>query len=304
MFSKDTSQPSSSFPEDFLKQIKLLEINMRKLVNSLFTGEYQAIFKGQGMTFAEFREYVPGDDIRHISWNLTAKTGKPYIKKYDEERELNIILLIDVSGSADYGVGSYLKKDMINQIAALLAFTAIKSKDRVGLLLCSSQVEHFIPPKKGRSHIYQILRDILYFTPKKKDTFLEEAFEHLMRVLKKKSALFVLSDFLDPHFEKSLSRINQKHDVIAIQVGDKTELDLPYIGIVNMEDPETGEVITVDTSDPYVRRHYRKKMTDLYTYRAKSLKKAKVDVIEITSDKDFIAPLIAYFKRRYRRQYA
>ena len=305
MFLKDNNSSQTSltlsFSEDFLKQVKLLEISTRKLVNSLFVGEYQTAFKGQGMTFAEFREYVPGDDVRHISWNLTAKTGKPYIKKYDEERELTMILVIDVSGSSDYGSGSHLKKDIITKLAALLALTAIKNKDRVGLLLFSDQVEHFVPPNKNRKFIYQILRDILYFKPQKKGTCLQEVFEHLMNVLKKKSSLFIFSDFLDQDFEKSLRQLNHKHDVVALQITDTTEKTLPHIGIVRLQDPETGQIITVDTSDPLVRRMYHREIFNFQKKRARNLKKAKVDVIEIMSDKDFVAPLIAYFKRRYRR---
>lgn len=298
---KDVKNPISFFPEDFLKQVKLLEINLRKLINSLLTGKYQAIFKGQGMIFAEFREYVYGDDVRHISWNLTAKTGKPHIKKYDEERELNIVLIVDVSGSSHYGSGTYLKKEIMTQLAALLALTALKGKDCVGLLLCSSQVERFVPPQKGRGHIYRILRDLLYFKPKKTNTDLQEAFEHLMNVLKKKSAIFVFSDFLDSHFEKSLSQIAQKHDVVALQIIDQTELDLPHLGLVNLQDPETKQTFTMDTSDPFVRRHYSHRIQELHKKCHKRLKSTKVDVIKISSEKDFMSPLVAYFKRRHRR---
>ena len=301
--SSNTSKNSSdlSFSEDFLKQVKLLEINTKRIVNSLFAGEYQTAFKGQGMTFADFREYVPGDDVRHISWSLTAKTGKPYIKTYDEERELTMILVIDVSGSSDYGTGFYLKKDIITQLAALLAFTAIKNKDRVGLLLFSNQVEHFVPPKKNRKSIYQLLHDILYFKPQKKGTRLTECFEHLMNVLKRKSSLFIFSDFLDKGFEKSLRQLAQKHDVIALQITDPTEMTLPQIGLTHLQDPETHQVITVDTSDPIVRRTYHKEVLTFKNTQLKTLKQAKIDVVEIMSEKDFVAPLVAYFKKRYRR---
>ena len=301
--SSNTSKNSSdlSFSKDFLKQVRLLEINTKRIVNSLFSGEYQTAFKGQGMTFAEFREYIPGDDVRHISWSLTAKTGKPYIKIYDEERELTMILVIDVSGSSDYGSGAYLKKDIITQLAALLAFTAIKNKDRVGLLLFSNKVEHFVPPKKNRKAIYQILHDILYFKPQAKGTHLTECFEHLMNVLKKRSSLFIFSDFLDKGFEKSLRQLAQRHDVVALQITDPTELTLPQIGLAHLQDPETNQMITVDTSDPVVRKAYHREALRLRNKNLKNLKQAKIDVVEIISDKDFVAPLVAYFKRRYRR---
>ena len=299
----DTSKKSSDLPfsEDFFKQVRLLEINTRRIVNSLFAGEYQTAFKGQGMTFAEFREYVPGDDVRHISWNLTAKTGKPYTKMYDEERELTMILVIDVSGSSDYGAGSHLKKEIVTQLSALLAFTAIKNKDRVGLLLFSDQVEHFVPPKKTRKSIYQILYDILYFKPQNKGTKLTECFEHLMTVLKKKSSLFIFSDFLDQGFERSLRQLAQKHDVVALKITDPTEITLPQLGLVHLQDPETNQVITIDTSDPIVRRNYHKEVSNFKNKQSKNLKKANIDVVEIMSDKDFVAPLVAYFKKRYRR---
>ena len=299
----DTSKKSSHLPfsEDFFKQVRLLEINTKRIVNSLFAGEYQTAFKGQGMTFADFREYVPGDDVRHISWNLTAKTGKPYIKTYDEERELTMILAIDVSGSSDYGAGSHLKKEIITQLSALLAFTAIKNKDRVGLLLFSDQVEHFVPPKKNRKSIYQILYDILYFKPQNKGTHLTACFEHLMNVLKKKSSLFIFSDFLDQNFEKTLRQLAQKHDVVALQITDPTEITLPQLGLVHLQDPETNQVTTIDTSDPIARRIYHKEVLSFKNKQLKNLKKAKIDVVEITSDKDFVAPLVAYFKKRYRR---
>ena len=302
MFLKSKKPSDTSvFSEDFFKQVKLLEINTRRMVNSLFAGEYQTAFKGQGMTFAEFREYVPGDDVRHISWNLTAKTGKPYIKTYDEERELTMILVIDVSGSSNYGAGDHLKKGIITQLAALLAFTAIKNKDRVGLLLFSDQVEHFVPPKKTRKSVYQILHDILYFKPKGKKTRLVDCFEHLMSALKKKSSLFIFSDFLDQGFERSLRQLAQKHDVVALKITDPTEINLPQLGLVHLQDPETHQVITVDTSDPVVRRNYQKTLLNFKNKQLQNLKKSNIDVVEIMSDKDFVAPLVAYFKRRYRR---
>ena len=299
--SKMSSSKRPAFSNEFLKQVKLLEINVKKLVSSLFAGEYKTSFKGQGMTFADFRQYIPGDDIRHISWNLTAKAGKPYIKKYDEERELTMILVVDVSGSSDYGAGPHLKKDIMTQLSAMLALTAIKNKDCVGLLLFSNQVEHFLPPKKSRQHIYQILHDILYFIPQQKGTHLSEVFEYLMNVLKKRSSLFIFSDFLDQNFEKSLSILAQKHDVVAVQVTDPTEINLPLIGLTHIQDPETNQIMTVDTSDPIVRKQYQNKAIDRQQKCLHNFKKANVDVIEIKSNQDLVAPLVNYFRRRKRK---
>jgi uncharacterized protein (DUF58 family) len=188
---------------ELLKKVKLLEIQTRKLVNSLFAGEYHSAFKGQGMTFSDFREYVPGDDVRHISWTLTARADKPYLKKYDEERELTLMIAVDVSGSGEFGSKVYLKKEVIAQMAALLSFSAVKNNDRIGLLLFSDTVEHYVPPKKGRGHVHRILRDILFFEPRSKKTKISEALEHLRAVLNKKTNVFIFSDFLDNDYERS-----------------------------------------------------------------------------------------------------
>ena len=289
-----------SLPPELLKKVKLLEINTRKLVNTIFAGEYHAAFKGQGMTFAEFREYVPGDDVRDISWSLTAKTGKPFIKKYDEERELVILLVVDISGSAEYGSGENLKAEVITQLAALIGFSAIKNNDQVGLLLFTDQVEHFVPPRKGRGHVHRILRDILYFKPQKRGTRLEVINEQLMGILKKKSSIFIFSDFMDDDFERSLRQLGKKHDAVAVRVTDWTELELPKMGLVDFHDAETDQLVTIDTSDPVVRREYRENVLKKRDDQTKALRRSQVDVIEVDTGKDFIAPLAAYFKGRHR----
>ncbi len=290
-----------SLPPELLKKVKLLELNTRKLVNTLFAGEYHAAFKGQGMTFAEFREYVHGDDVRNISWTLTARAGKPFIKKYDEERELVLILAVDISGSGNFGTGEYFKGEVMTQLAALLGFSAIKNNDQVGLLLFSDRIEHFVPPKKGRAHIHRILRDILYYQPDGTGTDIRIAIEHLMGVLKKKASIFLVSDFMDEGYEKALRQLGKKHDVVGVRILDPRELDLPKIGLVDFEDSETGEILALDTSDPLVRREFSKSMRERLEKQTKALRKSQVDIVDVQTDKDIITPLATYFKGRHKR---
>ncbi len=287
-------------PKEILKKVKLLEISTRKMVNNLFAGEYHTVFKGRGLTFADFREYVPGDDIRSISWNLTAKAGKPFVKRYDEERELTLILAVDVSSSGDFGSGSFLKGEVLVQLAAVLSFAAAKNNDRVGLLLFSDQVEHFVPPKKGRGHVHRILRDLLYFKPKGRKTNIKLALDTLTGLLKKKSTVFILSDFLAQGFERSLSLVARKHDVVAIVVEDFAEKQLPKMGIVDIQDAETGEIFTVDTSSSAFRRQYEQHYKKVKTLRDQQLTKSKVDRIDVDTSHGFVDPLIKFFSSRHR----
>ncbi|NCN40857.1 DUF58 domain-containing protein, partial [bacterium] len=221
-----------SVPDHILKKVKLIEIKTRKVVNNLFVGEYHSAFKGQGMTFSEFREYVPGDDIRRISWPVTARTGKPYIKTFDEEREMNVVLAVDISGSQQAGSQEDLKGEVCAHLAALLGFSAAQNKDAVSLFLFSDQPEHFVPAKKGKGQIHRLLRDLYYFEPRSKKTSLESSLEYLRGVLKKKTHIFLISDFQDTDFENSLSRLSQKHDVVAIWVYDPLDRKLPKMGLV------------------------------------------------------------------------
>lgn len=287
-----------SLPPEILKKVKLLEISTRKMVNNLFAGEYHSAFKGQGMTFSDFREYVPGDDIRAISWPLTARTGKTYIKKYDEEREMTLLLAVDVSGSSDFGSQNYFKGEVIAHLAALLGFSASKNNDPVGLLLFSDQVEHFVPPKKGHGQIHRILRDLYYYRPKSTQTNISTALEYLQGVLKKRSNVFIFSDFMDQDYEKPLRLMGQKHDVVATIVNDPLECELQDMGLVDLHDAETGEVITVDTSSAKVRELYKKKFQEIQDQRDKNLKRTQVDRIQVNIDDDFTAPLIGFFKKR------
>lgn len=285
-------------PAEILKKVKLLEISTRKLVNNLFAGEYHTHFKGQGMTFADFREYVPGDDVRAISWALTARTGKPFIKKFEEERELSLILAVDISGSNDFGTGDRFKGEVINWIAALLAFSAVKNNDQVGLLLFSDQIEHYVPPRKGRGHVHRILRDLFYFQPKSHRTKISEALQYLQGVLKKKSSVFLFSDFQDEGFDKPLRLLGAKHDVVACVVQDPSEEKLPDWGLIEVQDAETGEMMTLDSSDASVRAQYEKEIRQRREKRDRLLRMSQVDRVEINTGGDPTAPLIQYFQSR------
>ncbi len=287
-----------SLPPEVLKKVKLLEINTRKMVNNLFAGEYHTAFKGQGMTFADFREYVPGDDVRTISWPLTARTGKTFIKTFEEERELTLILAIDVSGSSDFGTGPYFKGEVMTHLAALLAFSAVKNNDQVGLLLFSDQVEHFVPPKKGRGHVHRLLRDLFYYQPKSSTTKISSALSYLQGVLKKKASVFVFSDFMDEGFDQSLRQLGRKHDVVACVVNDIAESEIPDMGVIDVQDAETGEIVTIDTSSADFRKSVQQNFQKKKDARDRQLRLAQVDRVDVKSNKDYVDPLIAYFKKR------
>lgn len=290
-----------SLPPEILKKVKLLEISTRKLVNNLFAGEYHTAFKGQGMTFADFREYVPGDDIRHISWPLTARTGKPFIKKFDEERELTLMLLVDVSGSTDFGSREYFKGEVMAHLAALLAFSAARNNDQVGLLLFSDQVEHFVPPKKGHGHVQRLLRDLYYYEPKSRETKLEPPIRFLQGVLKKKAAVFVMSDFFDSRYDEALRMLGRKHDVVAVVVRDRLEQGLQGVGLIDLVDNETGEIVTIDTDSTLFQKQWEQLWREKEAVRDKLLRQAQVDRVDVWVDRDIVDPLVKYFKSRQRR---
>jgi uncharacterized protein (DUF58 family) len=292
---------TSSLPPEILKKVKLLEISTRKLVNNLFAGEYHSAFKGQGMTFSEFREYAPGDDIRSISWPTTARIGKPFIKKYDEERELTLMLVVDVSGSGNFGTGKYLKGEIIAHLAAVLSFSAVKNNDPIGLILFSDKIEHFVPPKKGRGHVYRILRDLYFFKPHSEQTNISLAFEYLQGVLKKRTTVFVFSDFMDKNYERALRLVGRKHDVIACVIQDPAETKIPDLGILEIEDAESGEVMIVDTSSKVFQSEYLEKMSAQRNERDTLLKKSQAERIDIVTGDEFINPLIEYFRKRNKK---
>ncbi|MBK7843305.1 MAG: DUF58 domain-containing protein [Bdellovibrionales bacterium] len=290
-----------SLPPEILKKVKLLELSTRRLVNNLFAGEYHSAFRGQGMTFSEFREYVPGDDVRAISWPVTARAGKPFIKKFDEEREMTVMLAVDVSGSVNFGSKEYFKGEIVTHLAALLSFSAAKNKDPVGLLLFSDQVEHYVPPKKGRGHIHRIMSDLYYFKPKSQGTGLKVALEFLQGVLKKKSHIFIFSDFMDEGFDGPLRMLGRKHDTVAAVVQDPAEREIPAMGIIDFHDAESGEIYTVDTSSPAFRKAFLESSKEKTSSRELALKRAQVDRIDLKAGEDIVEPLIAFFKRRSRR---
>jgi uncharacterized protein (DUF58 family) len=290
---------AGGLPPEIAKKVKLLEIATRKLVNSLFAGQYHSAFRGQGMTFAEFREYVAGDDVRTISWPVTARTGKTFIKKFDEERELTLMLAVDVSGSLNFGSKDNFKGEVVTHLAALLGFAAAKNNDYVGLLLFSDQIEHFVPPKKGRGHIQRILRDLYYFKPKSQGTNIPVALEFMQGILKKRANVFVFSDFIEEApFSAGLRMMARKHETIACIVNDPAESQLPNLGLVDMQDPETGDILTVDTGSASFREDYEKHVASVRIERDRELRKSGVARIDILTDKDFVQPVIAYFRAK------
>jgi uncharacterized protein (DUF58 family) len=285
-------------PKEILKKVKLIEIQTKKIVNNIFSGEYHTHFKGQGMTFSDFREYVPGDDVRSISWPLTARTGKTYVKTYEEERELSVILAVDISASTDFGSGKYVKGEVIVYLSALLAYATEKNKDKVGLILFSDRVEHFVPPKKGRGHLQRLLRDLLYFKPVSRKTNLSSTAAFLQGYLKKRATVFFMSDFFDQNYEQSLRLLAKKHEVIACVVNDPVEENFPDLGLIEFEDAETGERMLLDTTSVFTKERVKRNFYFQNEARDKMLKKSQVDKIVISTQGDFVQPLIAYFRRK------
>ena len=284
---------------ELLKRVRKIEIKTRGLSKNIFAGEYHSAFKGRGMTFSEVREYQYGDDIRNIDWNVTARHNRPYVKIFEEERELTVMLMIDVSASRNFGTISKLKKNQITEIAAVLAFSAIQNNDKIGVIFFSDKIEKFIPPKKGRTHILHIIRELIDFYPEDKQTDIEQALEYMTNSIKKRCTCFVISDFIDEHdFAHALAIANRKHDVVALRVYDPRENQLPPVGMMYLRDVETGEQMWVDTSDKKLREAYEK-----YAFvREKELdaifKRSGVDVANIRSDEDYVRALITLFKKR------
>ena len=284
---------------ELLKRVRKIEIKTRGLSKNIFAGEYHSAFKGRGMTFSGVREYQYGDDIRNIDWNVTARHNRPYVKIFEEERELTVTLMIDVSASRNFGTISKLKKNRITEIAAVLAFSAIQNNDKIGVIFFSDKIEKFIPPKKGRTHILHIIRELIDFYPEDKQTDIEQALEYMTNSIKKRCTCFVISDFIDEHdFAHALAIANRKHDVVALRVYDPRENQLPPVGMMYLRDAETGEQMWVDTSDKKLREAYEK-----YAFvREKELdaifKRSGVDVANIRSDEDYVRALITLFKKR------
>jgi uncharacterized protein (DUF58 family) len=288
-------------PKEILRKIRRLELRTRRLVESSFAGQYQSVFKGRGMNFEEVRPYTPGDEIRSIDWNVTARTGEPYIKKFTEEREMTVMILLDVSASGNFGSVEESKREMAAEIAAILAFSAIHNNDKVGLLLFSDRVELFIPPKKGRHHILRLIREMLYFEPVGRGTDLSGALEYLNKVVTRRSLLFVVSDFLAPDFSRPLTVTAKRHDTVALRVVDPAEENLPDVGVVLLEDPETGEQIEVDTSRRSISRSYAKHAEDRLRDLGRLFGARGIDLLELHTDRDYLPVLRGFFERRGRR---
>jgi uncharacterized protein (DUF58 family) len=285
-----------------LKKVRQVEIKTRGLSNHIFAGEYHTAFKGKGMAFSEVREYQPGDSIRSIDWNVTARYNSPFVKIFEEEREMTVMLLIDVSASGNFGTKEQFKRELATEIAAILAFSAIKNNDKVGVIFFTDKIEQFIPPKKGKSHILRIIREVLAFHPKGKRTDIAGALEYFNSVIKKRSICFILSDFMSKQFEKPLKIASKKHDIIALRIHDKREDFLPNIGLVPMQDAETEEMIIVDTSSKKVRDLFMQNRASNVANLKRLLPSSGVDIVDISTGNDYVRPLINFFKTRGKRK--
>lgn len=284
--------------KDILQKVRKIEIKTRRLSDHIFSGEYHTSFKGKGMSFAEVRQYQYGDDIRAIDWNVTARYSEPYVKVFEEERELTLMLMVDVSGSQDFGSTNDFKRDIVTEIAATLAFSATTNNDKIGLILFSDQIELFIPPKKGKSHILRIIRELINFQPKSNQTNIGQAFEYLSKVMKKKAIVFVLSDFMSKDYDRILRIAAKRHDVTGIKVYDKREQDLNNVGYVLMQDAETNEAQYVNTGDANVRKAYREHYQKLEDYFTTTFTRSGAGVIKTATDDSYVKKLLAYFKAR------
>jgi len=286
---------------ELFKNIRRIEIRTKRLVNDLFSGEYHSTFKGQGMEFEEVRQYQPGDDIRLIDWNVTARTGYPYVKKFREERELSVIFLVDVSSSGFFGTRDKFKSDTAAELCALLAFSAIKNNDKVGMIIFTDRIEKFIPPKKGRAHVLRLIREILYFKPEGTGTDIAGALEYFNRVIKKKSVVFLVSDFLSEDYIKPLQIANRKHDIVAMKVSDPRELRFDNVGMIELEDAETGETLIIDTGSSEFRREFAVKAETDNLALKRSFRLINVDFIQLITNQSYILPLINFFRMREKR---
>lgn len=283
---------------EILKKVRKIEIKTRRLSDHIFSGEYHSHFKGRGMTFSEVRQYQYGDDIRSIDWNVTARTNEPYVKVFEEERELTMLLMVDISGSEFFGTRNQCKKDTLTEIAATLAFSAIQNNDKVGLILFTDEIELYIPPKKGRSHVLRIIRELIEFKPKSKQTYIKGSLEFLSSVIKKKAIVFMLSDFMDDSYEQSLKIVAKKHDLIGIRIYDKREETIPNLGILPILDAETGETNWVNTASNRVRVNYESFFYKNAAYFKNAFTKSGAGIISTRTDQDYVKQLLGYFRQK------
>ncbi len=284
--------------KELLKKVRKIEIKTRRLSDHIFGGEYHSTFKGRGMTFSEVRQYQFGDDVRNIDWNVTARYSEPYIKVFEEERELTMMLVADVSGSEFFGTDKQFKNEIVTEVAATLAFSAMQNNDKIGLILFTDEIELFIPPKKGKSHVLRIIRELLEFKPKSKKTDLSQAIKYLSNVMKKKAIVFVLSDFITDGYEQTMKIAANKHDITGIRIYDEREESIPSLGIVQMEDEETGELMLVNTSSKKVRSDYSNYYRERVDYFKETFKRSGAGVIDVRTDESYVKKLLGYFKRR------
>ncbi len=288
-------------PEDILKKIRRIDIRTRHMVNDVLGGQYESVFKGQGMEFEEVREYQPGDEIRAIDWNVTARMGRPFLKKYVEERELTVMLLLDASASTTFGSVKQRKGELSAELCAVIAFSAIKNNDKVGLIIFTDRIEKYVPPQKGRRHVLRVISEALSFEPHGRGTDIAAALEYLNRVTIRRTVAFLISDFLAADYERPLQIANRRHDIIALTITDPRELELPNVGILELEDAETGEKIQIDTKVRRVREAFQRLASEKAQQKSRMLRSANVDTINVFTDKPYIEPLLKFFRMRERR---
>ncbi len=288
-------------PKELAKKIRYLEIFTSKAVNDVLAGAYESVFKGRGMEFDEVREYTPGDEIRTIDWNVTARMGHPYVKRFVEERELTIMFLVDLSASGAFGTLQKTKNEVAAELCALLSFSAVKNNDKAGLIVFTDAIEMFIPPKKGVSHVVRLIRELLYFSPRRVKTNIEEALDYLGRVTHKRCVVFLISDFQSEGFDKSLRVLSKRHDLIAVSIADAREMEMPDVGLVELEDCETGERVVLDTGSAAARREYEKLGRERTNRLKKMFRSTNVDHAEVVTGEDYMKDLVRFFRTRERR---
>ena len=288
-------------PTEIIKKVRHIEIRTRGLVNDLFGGEYHSVFKGRGMSFSEVREYYPGDYIRLIDWNVTARSSLPHVKIFEEERELTVYLIIDISKSGDFGTLDKYKNEIAAEIAAVLGFSAIKNNDKVGLIMFTDKIEKYVPPKKGKSHVLRVVRELLYHKPEDQKTSIQNALDFLLKVAKRRSVVFLISDYIDDGYWKSLKIANRKHDLIGIKISDIAESIMPNLGLLKVHDPETNNEFWIDTGSETERLKFTKDQNDASSIFKKKCDKINFDLIQIRNDRDYVDPLFNYFKGREKR---
>ena len=288
-------------PEELIKRIRQIQIYTSRAVDASFAGQYESVFKGRGMQFDEVREYMPGDDIRTIDWNVTARTGKPFIKRFVEEREMTVLFAVDLSASGEFGTVEKMKNELAAEFCAVLAFAAAKNNDKVGLLIFTDRIELFIPPKKGSRHVLRLIRELLAFKMPKRKTDIPQALDYIARVIRKRATVFLVSDFIESDFKKPLSLLNRRHDVVAVPVRDRVEIAMPSVGLIEVQDAETGEIMLVDTSSARFRSQYGAHSSRRFDELTGMFRSINVDFIPVTTDRPYINDMIQFFHMRHRR---